>query len=57
LTQGGPARATNVIVFHIYRMAFTFGEMGYASALSVILLALLLLISIVQVRLLRGDEV
>jgi multiple sugar transport system permease protein len=56
LTQGGPARATNVIVFYIYRMAFIFGEMGYASALSVILLALLLLISLIQVRVLRGDD-
>ena len=56
LTQGGPVRATNVIVYYIYREAFLFSRMGYASALSVILLVVLLLLSVIQIRLLRGDE-
>lgn len=55
LTQGGPARATNVIVYHIYRRAFEFGEMGYASAMSMVLLALLLVVSVVQMRFFRRD--
>lgn len=55
LTQGGPRRATNVIVYYIYSKAFRFGEMGYASALSMALLLILLVISVVQMRLLRRD--
>lgn len=55
LTQGGPSRATNVIVYYIYRRAFVFSEMGYASALSIILLIVLLVVSIVQMRLLRSE--
>ncbi len=56
LTQGGPVRATNVIVYYIYREAFQFSRMGYASALSVILLVVLLFISIIQIRLIRGED-
>lgn len=55
LTNGGPRRATNVIVYYIYNKAFRFGEMGYASALSMALLIILLLFSVVQMRLLRRD--
>lgn len=55
LTQGGPSRATNVIVYYIYSKGFQFGEMGYASAMSVVLLILLLLVSVMQMRLLRQD--
>lgn len=55
LTQGGPARSTNVIVYHIYKRAFEFGEMGYASAMSMVLLLILLLISVFQMRFFRRD--
>jgi multiple sugar transport system permease protein len=55
LTQGGPSRATNVVVYYIYKKAFVFGEMGYASALSIILLVILLAVSVLQMRLLREE--
>jgi multiple sugar transport system permease protein len=55
LTQGGPNRTTNVIVYYIYSKAFQFSEMGYASAMSVILLIFMLLFSVVQMRLFRRD--
>jgi len=55
LTQGGPARSTNVIVYYIYKKGFVFSEMGYASALSIILLIILLLVSVAQMRLLRSE--
>lgn len=55
LTQGGPARSTNVIVYYIYKKGFVFSEMGYASALSIILLAIILVVSLVQMYLLRSD--
>jgi ABC-type sugar transport system permease subunit len=56
LTQGGPGQATTVAVYYVYQKAFQFGEMGYASALSILLLLLLVVISATQMRLLRADE-
>lgn len=55
LTAGGPVRSTNVAVYYIYRMGFTFSEMGYASALSMILLGILLIVSMGQMRIMRSD--
>ncbi len=55
LTKGGPRRATMVTMYHIYQQAFNYGEMGYASALSIILLVILLIISLGQMRLLRSE--
>ena len=56
LTQGEPGQATNVIVYNIYKSAFIFGEMGYASALSIMLLIVMLVVSVVQMRLLREND-
>lgn len=47
---GGPAGSTTVLVFDIYQRAFTNYEMGYASAESLILLIIVLLITIIQYR-------
>ncbi|HET8679027.1 MAG TPA: sugar ABC transporter permease [bacterium] len=37
MTAGGPENATNVLVYYIYRQAFQFFQIGYASALAVLL--------------------
>lgn len=55
LTKGGPRRATMVTMYYIYQEAFNYGEMGYASALSMILLVILLIISIGQMRIMRSE--
>ena len=34
MTKGGPADATNVYALYVYRTAFDYGQMGYASALA-----------------------
>ena len=47
---GGPAGSTTVLVFDIYRNAFQYFKMGYASAEATILLAFILIITIVQYR-------
>lgn len=47
---GGPAGATRVLVFDIYINAFIHYDMGYAATESVILLAIVLLITVVQYR-------
>jgi ABC-type sugar transport system permease subunit len=53
MTNGGPLNSTRTIVLHIWNQAFQFLKMGYASALSVVLLLMLLLVTLVQFRLLR----
>jgi multiple sugar transport system permease protein len=55
LTRGGPVNSTNVIMFEIYRNAFTFNDFGLAYALMVLLLILLVVIVSLQFRLLRSD--
>ena len=50
-TGGGPARATWFISLHIYQNAFVSFDMGYASALAWIFLAILLVLTAVQFRL------
>jgi multiple sugar transport system permease protein len=53
MTQGGPGNATLTLVYHIFQNGFTWLRMGYASALSFVLFAILFVITIVQVRLQR----
>ncbi len=56
MTDGGPADSTTVIVFYIFRSAFRYFQMGYASAMSFILLGIVLVLTVVQFRLLRTSE-
>jgi multiple sugar transport system permease protein len=56
MTRGGPANATQTIVYRIYETAFDFYQFGYASAMGVVLLALVGVITAIQFRLL-GQEV
>ena len=50
MTQGGPGRSTNVIVFNIYREGFQNLRFGYASAMAVILFIMILVVTLVQFR-------
>ena len=50
MTQGGPANATNTIVYHIYRNAFQFFKMGYASAMAWVLFAIIFVVTLLQFR-------
>jgi multiple sugar transport system permease protein len=52
LTDGGPLHATDLIVYHIYQMAWEFLQFGGASALSLVLFVLLLGATWLQFRLL-----
>ncbi len=56
LTNGGPARTTETIVFQIYNDAFWFNEFGRASALGMILLVIIAVITLLQ-KLYAGDEI
>ena len=50
---GGPLNATKPLVLMIYQTAFSSYEMGYAAAQTVVLFVILLVISLVQLRILR----
>lgn len=52
MTLGGPANATQTIVYRIWVSAFTTFKFGYASAMAVILLAIVSVLAIVQFKLL-----
>lgn len=51
MTGGGPENGTLVLAFYIYQQAFEFFEIGYASALAMIMFAIVLALTIVQVML------
>jgi multiple sugar transport system permease protein len=53
MTQGAPGGTTNLLVYEIYKQAFTLQDPGFASALSILLLVGAITISLVQMRLLR----
>ena len=50
MTFGGPGQATELFSLHIYKAAFVSQKLGYASALSLLLLALVTLLSLAVLR-------
>ena len=53
LTKGGPDNASNLLLYYIYQVAFSFFETSYASTLTVVLLAMLATMAIVQFQLIE----
>jgi len=50
LTRGGPADATNILVYKLYRDGFEYFRAGFASSQAVILFCIILLLTMVQFR-------
>lgn len=48
MTKGGPGNATNVLLFYIYQTGFDYWDTGKASAMTVILVLLLLVVTSVS---------
>lgn len=48
MTDGGPGRATNVLVLRIYQEGFVNMKMGYASAIAYTLFAMIMVITLLQ---------
>ena len=48
MTDGGPGMSTNVLAYRIYYEGFKSMHMGYASAISYFLFAVILVITIIQ---------
>jgi multiple sugar transport system permease protein len=54
LTSGGPLGTTKVLVFYLYEHAFKFFEMGYASAVAYLMFVIIFVLTLMQVRYLKG---
>ncbi|WP_171179236.1 carbohydrate ABC transporter permease [Ruegeria sp. HKCCD8929] len=52
---GGPLNSTKPLVLMIYDTAFNGFDMGYAAAQTVVLFTILLIVSLIQLRLLRSE--
>jgi ABC-type sugar transport system permease subunit len=50
MTQGGPVNSTNMLVLYIYQNAFQYFEAGYASAISVILFFMMIVLTAIQLK-------
>jgi multiple sugar transport system permease protein len=50
LTKGGPANGTDILVTYLYKLAFEFGDLGSAAAMSLVMFAILLAFSLAYAR-------
>lgn len=57
LTNGGPGTATKFVVQYVYEKAFRQQEMGYASALSMILLVVMACFTVLQFKVNKGGQI
>jgi multiple sugar transport system permease protein len=55
-TNGGPLDTTRVVVHYIVQNAFSFYRMGYASAMAMVLCAVMVVYTLAQMRLMRAAE-
>lgn len=50
MTKGGPLNSSKTIVYYIYERAFENLDLGYASAMAVVLLAIVMIFSLINIR-------
>jgi multiple sugar transport system permease protein len=55
-SPGGPGNASRVLYLYIFQQAFEFNDLGYASALAVALIVLLVFVAAAQLKMLRAGE-
>lgn len=55
LTRGGPASATQVVSYYIYYSSFFQLKLGYAAAMSYVLLGIILILVVIYYRLIRHE--
>ncbi|MGA9749123.1 MAG: sugar ABC transporter permease [Nocardioides sp.] len=56
MTSGGPSNATTTLVYHIIQMGSGRGDVGYASALSLIFFMIVLLVTLINRGLTKDDD-
>ncbi len=54
--EGGPLNSTKPLVLYIYNSAFGRFDMGYASAMTVILFLIIMLITLIQLRVMKSED-
>jgi multiple sugar transport system permease protein len=53
MTDGGPASSSSSVIYYVYTMAIRRGMFGYAAAVSMMLFAVILAVTLIQRRLVR----
>jgi len=56
MTSGGPRGSTDLLVHYAWRMAFRFGDVGYASSIMVIVFLFLMFVGTVQIKVGERNE-
>lgn len=56
LTQGGPRGSTRSVLEYIYDVGFSGYRLGYASAISYLFFALIVVVAVVQLRIMNRKE-
>lgn len=57
MTDGGPARSTSVMVHYLYENAFSYFKMGYACAQAVVLTAIVLILTLLQFKFVKVNDI
>ena len=53
--RGGPNNASTVLTLYVYRLGFINKDMGYASAVALILFLIIMVVTMIQKRLMKAD--
>lgn len=56
MTQGGPGTSTSVLVYYIYKAAFTYNKIGYANAIGWVLFILVFIFTVLQWKFSNKDS-
>ena len=56
MTEGGPANGTDILVTYLYKLAFRFGQLGKAAAISLVMFGVLLIFTLLYVVLVSRNE-
>ncbi|WP_114558321.1 carbohydrate ABC transporter permease [Desertihabitans aurantiacus] len=51
MTSGGPGNATSVFIYYVFQNAFSFGQLGYASAMAWAMFLFIVALTVIQLRL------
>ncbi len=57
MTDGGPNNATTTMALLVYKDAFQYFKMGQAAATSVVMFLIIIVITIIQIRVMKTEEV
>ena len=56
MTRGGPGMATYVPALRMHNQAFVYGHFGYGAAIGLMLFLLVLTMTVINMKVLRGEE-